>query len=229
MSAKVAGPADAVAGGGPPVQPGRLSALVGRPAFWVLFLVIGFSVPIARQLKKEPVPELPKYGTLPAFSLTDQHGNPFGSRELTGKVWVANFIFTRCPTICPLVTQKMQRIQKRSRNLGEAFHLVSFSVDPEYDKPEVLAEYARKHRASPRMWRFLTGAYDAIKGTVTDGFKISMGREGKDVTDPGAVFHGTHFVLVDRDLVVRGYYDLDDEAKMDTLLRDAGLLANGIR
>jgi len=206
----------------------RLAALVGKPLFWVLFVLAGTVWPIARTLAL-PVPgPLPVLGTIPDFQLKNQFGEDFGSTQLRGRTWVANFIFTRCPTECPRFTGEMFKLQHRGRGLGQAFHLVSFSVDPEYDTPAVLLEFARRYRASPRAWSFLTGTPEQITRTVVEGLKISMGKDpdaGED--DITAIFHGTHFVLVDARMQIRGYYDSHAEDTVDRLLRDAGLLVTG--
>jgi protein SCO1/2 len=203
-----------------------VSRLVARPTFWLALLALPAAWPIIWSLKT-PVPDkLPVLATLPAFQLTDQAGRPFGSQELEGKTWVASFIFTRCATICPSITAKMTRIQDRTRNLGAAFHLVSFSVDPEYDTPERLEAYARAHRASPRLWSFLTGPEAQVKEAVVSGLKIAVGREKGDDGRFDGIFHGSHLVLVDQRGRVRGYYDSDDGEVVDHVVRDAGLLAN---
>ena len=204
---------------------GRLARLVGRPLFWVGLLGLLFVLPIVRSVRARALlpPPLPMLGTIGDFALTDEQGQPFGSAELRGRVWVADFIFTRCPTVCPLLTEKMGRIQHRSRNLGTAFHLVSFSVDPEWDTPARLAAYARAHRASPRMWSFLTGPYETLRRTIVDGMKVSMGRTGA-ADDPLAIFHGSHVLLVDPAMRIRGYYDVSATEGVDTLLRDVSLL-----
>src|SRR5215211_3592709 len=82
--------------------------------------------------------ELPVLGTLPAFTLRSERGVPFGSADLRGKAWVANFIFTRCPTVCPLLTRKMASLQQRAQELGGALHLASFSVVPQSFTTKVL-------------------------------------------------------------------------------------------
>jgi protein SCO1/2 len=202
----------------------RLAALVGSPIFWALFVLVGVGVPTVRSMRVKLPPPLPVLATVPEFQLTDQNGESFDPEKLRGQVWVANFIFTRCPTICPLFTQKMQQIQHRGRGLGQYFHLVSFTVDPEHDTPEVLADYARKHRVSPRMWSFLTGPRHELQRIIVDGMKIHMER-GADPDDLMSIGHGSHFVLVDTELRVRGYYQFNDPGAVDTLLRDAGLLA----
>ena len=202
-----------------------VSRLVAKPLFWMLLLALPASWPLVWSLKTPLPARLPVLATLPAFELTDQAGRPFGTKQLEGRAWVASFIFTRCTTVCPLVTAKMSRIQDRTRNLGTDFHLVSFSVDPAYDTPERLAEYARVHHASPRLWSFLTGDETAVKETVVKGFKTAMGREGPDGA-PEGIFHGSHLVLVDARGRVRAYYDPDEPGAVDTLVRDVGVLVN---
>jgi protein SCO1/2 len=119
----------------------------------------------------------------------------------------------------------MARVQDRTRNLEPAFHLVSFSVDPEHDTPARLAAYARVHRASPRMWTFLTGPSDAVRETVEHGLRISIGEDPADPS-PAGISHGTHLVLVDGAGRIRGYYDPAEADALDRLVRDAALLLN---
>ena len=202
-----------------------VASLVGRPSFWALFVGALFAWPIAWSIAAPLPPRLPVLAELPPFELTDQDGRPFGTKELEGRVWVASFIFTRCTTVCPAVTTRMGKVQDRTRQLAPAFHLVSFSVDPGYDTPERLAEYARVHHASPRLWSFLTGDEAAVKETVVKGLKTAMGREGPEGA-PEGIFHGSHLVLVDARGRVRAYYDPDEPAAVDTLVRDVGLLVN---
>ncbi len=203
----------------------RAFAWTARPLFWVVAIAIFFSWPIVRTLQIRLPPPLPVLSQLPAFTLTDQENQPFGSEQLKGRVWIADFIFTRCPTICPVLTGRMGELQHRTRNLGDAFRLVSFTVDPEFDTPSVLAAYAKSHRVSPRRWSFVTGAPEDVKRAVVDGLKTSMGKEAPD-GDLASIFHGTHLVLVDQKLRIRGYYDTDQPGTLDTVLRDAGMLVN---
>lgn len=161
---------------------------------------------------------------LPAFTLTDHHNKPFGLQEMKGRVWIADFVFTHCPTVCPRLTKRMVAVQEKTSAHGDALHLVTFSVDPENDTPEVLAAYAKTYGADPVRWTFLTGPLDTIEGTVVKGFK--MYREKKE-TVPGSgimtIFHGEKFVLVDREGNIRGYYDADDEG-LSKLVSEAGAL-----
>jgi len=202
----------------------RVAALVGRPLFWAaLFSIVSLVLvgrTMTRELPKPPKLDLP----LPAFELTNQDGQGFGSADLRGKVWIADFIFTSCPTVCPKLTKRMAELQQRGRNLGEAFHLVSFTVDPESDTPEKLAAFAREYHPNPRRWSFLTGPLGEVETTVVKGFKIAM---GKEEVAPGlfSVFHGERFVLVDQKGSIRGYYENSDEG-LDDLMRDVGIIVN---
>jgi protein SCO1/2 len=200
----------------------RAARWAGRPIFWVVFVGLIFSWPIARTLGVSLPPNLPVLGELPAFELTSHEGRPFRSEDLKGRAWVANFIFTRCPTVCPKFSEKMAEVQHRSRNLGHAFQMVSFTADPEYDTPEKLAEYAKQYRAS-RRWSFVTGPPESVRKTVVDGLKVSMGKDPEAEGFLG-IFHGTHFVLVDTKNRIRGYYDSNDQDAIDRMLYDAGLL-----
>jgi protein SCO1/2 len=163
---------------------------------------------------------LERYGRLPAFSFTRQDGQPFGLAQLQGRPWVANFIFTRCPTICPVFTQKMARLQKQTAGLDGPLALVSFSVDPGYDTPERLTAYAAKYGADPARWSFLTGDYTQLKDIIVGGFKMAMGRNDENEDDIPSIFHGSHFVLVDRTGEIRGYYNSEHDDAVERLLRD---------
>jgi protein SCO1 len=165
-------------------------------------------------------PPLPTYGTVPEFALVDQTGAAYGSAELRGHVWVANFIFTRCPDICPVFTARLAEVQKLTPSLAPTLRLVSISVDPEHDTPPVLAEYARARGADPARWSFLTGSEPAVRAAVEKGLMTHMDREGEQGGVPN-IAHGSHFVLVDRELKIRGVYDMNDADAVDRVVRDA--------
>jgi len=188
---------------------------------WVALAAAACLVALGVGLLRPSARPLERLGALPSFTFTRQDDQPFGTEQLAGRVWVANFIFTRCPTVCPVFTQKMARVQKKTEGLGERLQLVSFSVDPDYDTPERLAAYAEKYGAQPARWSFLTGEYTQLKDTIVKGFKVSMGRESTDENDVNGIFHGTHFVLVDRSGEIRGYYNSEHDDAVERLLRDA--------
>jgi len=191
--------------------------------FWVGTVAVLLAVPLSMGLTRE-APSFPRVlGSLPDFSLLDQDGRPFESSGMRGAVWIADFIFTRCPTICPRLTERMGLVQKRLRNMGGAVRLVSFTVDPEYDTPARLSAYARRVHANPRVWAFVTGPLGAMKEAVAGGFKMVMERDAPD--DFLSITHGERMVLIDRRLRIRGYYETADD-DIDGLIRDAALLAS---
>src|SRR5881227_3715982 len=112
------------------------------------------------------------YGTVPEFVLLNQDGKNFGSAQLRGKIWIADFIYTTCPGPCPMISTRMSELQKPLEQTD--VHLVSFSVDPERDTPEVLRGYAEKLRAEPKRWDFLTGPKSAIYDLSHNGFKLAI-------------------------------------------------------
>lgn len=162
---------------------------------------------------------LPSYGTVPKFALTNQDSQAFGSEKLAGKIWIADFIFTTCPGPCPIISTRMSELQKPLAKSD--VHLVSFTVDPEKDTPEVLRVYADKLRKEPFRWDFLTGPLDAITSLSRDGFKLAIAAG----EEPGAgPVHSTRFVLVDRRGTIRGYYDALATDAVTKLLADTNHL-----
>lgn len=161
-------------------------------------------------------------GSVPEFSLRNQAGQRFESSQLADRIWVANFVFTRCPTICPMLTKQMARLQERTRHLP-GIHLVSFTMDPEHDTPAVLASYGRKHGADFARWSFLTGSFDDLQHAVVRGFRVSMG-DKESGTPAHAILHGTRFVLVDGAAKIRGYYDVSEQQGFEALIKDLELL-----
>jgi cytochrome oxidase Cu insertion factor (SCO1/SenC/PrrC family) len=190
----------------------------------VLFVALAASVALfARAMR--PDKKLPVLGRVPPFTLVDQANQPFALGSLAGKVWVADFIFTYCKASCPRLTARMHHLQERLALRGDVdkVRLVSFSVDPEADTPEVLAEYAKSHGADVRGWSFVTGPSDAVQAVVVQGFKVAAVREERDA---GAhdVTHGNWFVLGDRAGNIRGYYSVDTDADVDSLAADIARL-----
>jgi len=155
------------------------------------------------------------YGAAPAFTLTGQTGAPVESASLAGRVWVAGFIFTRCAGPCPILSTRMAELQAAFP--GPDFALVSISVDPAYDTPEVLAAYARRFRADPARWHFLTGRAEDIVALSREGFRLSADADE-------AATHSTRLVLIDRGGEIRGYYDGMDPKALARLRRDAAAL-----
>lgn len=196
--------------------------VLGRPSVWVLLITASVAVPTL--LRPKPM-VLPVLGSVPALALTDQEGRAFARSALEGRVTIANFIFTNCPTICPMLTQKAKGLQERTAGTG--VRLVSFSVDPEVDTPAVLKAFGTRFGADFSRWSFVTGPKEAIERAVVDGFKVGLSRERRaaPATEPDVwdIVHGEHFVLIDRDGRIRGYYR-NEPAILDKLVRDATAL-----
>jgi len=162
---------------------------------------------------------LPSYGNVPSFELTNQDAQPFGSQQLSGKIWIADFIFTSCPGPCPIISTRMGELQKPLAKSD--VHLISVSVDPEKDTPEVLRVYADKLRKEPLRWDFLTGPIAAITALSRDGFKLALSEGEQPESGP---IHSTRFVLVDRRGTIRGYYDALSPDGVTKLLADTNHL-----
>ncbi len=154
--------------------------------------------------------ELPVLFAAPSFALKDQDGQAFGDQDLRGKPYVAAFIFTHCAGICPMMSGKMAKLQKAIPD--SRVKLVSFTVDPERDTPEVLKEYGKKLGAEEGRWYFLTGTPQQMNGVVA-GMKVASG--------DSPLNHSERFVLVDGEGRVRATYLSSDEESMGKLTADA--------
>ena len=196
-----------------------------RPALWVGLLgvvLVGLVIYRATASRESLKVQLPVLSSVPTFSFVDQSGAPFTTAQLSGKIWVANFIFTRCPNICPKFTAKMGTLQDRSREQFPELTLVSFTVDPENDTPEVLTTYGQKFHADFARWHFLRGERAELERVIRDGMLQPMDRgDGKDLN---TVVHGSYFALIDQKLQVRGVYRFSEPGAVDDVLRDARLL-----
>lgn len=190
----------------------------------VLVLTASFAVPMF--WCRAPDPTLDDLGTVPAFDLTDQSGQVFTEEALRGHPTIIDFVFTRCDTICPVVSARMAHMQERlADRKAESIKLVSISVDPVYDTPEKLAAYAQSFGAKLDKWRFLTGDLAKVKALVEGPFMSSMQNEGVSAKGAPQISHSGYFVLVDGDLHIRGVYDSRDQNRLDELDHHARFLA----
>ena len=155
------------------------------------------------------------YGTVPEFVLVNQDGQNFGSAQLRGKIWIADFIYTTCPGPCPMISSRMSELQKPLERTD--VHLVSFTVDPAKDTPQVLRGYAEKLQAEPGRWDFLTGPQSTIYNLSRNGFKLAVA-DGSD--EKGIPVHSTRIILVDRHGAIRGYYDAAEVDAVTKLVAD---------
>ncbi len=171
-----------------------------------LLLVITASRPFTRNVVEAP----PVLLQVPDFALQDQDGQPFTLASMRGKVWVAGFIFTTCPSVCPKISRAMLELQQRYARNGVEVELVSFTVDPENDTPAVLERYAEHLGVDESKWRFVTGERAAMEALVVGGFKTAMDRRqtppGQTEPDMYDIAHSEKLVLIDGDGGIRGFY-----------------------
>jgi protein SCO1 len=149
------------------------------------------------------------------FALTERSGREVRASDLRGKVWIASFIFTRCSGPCPQVTATMAELQSELASQPDV-RLVTFTVDPEYDDPKILTQYAERFHADPDRWLFLTGKESDVYRLLRDGFKIGASKNTDAGATPGeAVNHDTHLAVVDRRGRVRGYFSALTDLESD--------------
>lgn len=143
--------------------------------------------------------------------MISQTGQAIQLKDLKGKVWVADFVYTNCTGPCPRMSSEMRQVQEALRNLKDV-NLVSFTVDPVRDTPQVLAAYARRFQAKPSRWLFLTGEQAVLLKLARDGFHMAASDD--------ALSHSTHLALVDRHARVRQYYRAFELESVPRLIDD---------
>ncbi|MBX6313885.1 MAG: DUF420 domain-containing protein [Isosphaeraceae bacterium] len=173
--------------------------------------------PAGEDLERAPV-------YLGAFQLTERSGRTVTEADLADRIWIAAFIFSRCPSSCPRISAVMKGLQDRLETSG--IRLVSISVDPDYDSPEVLRGYARRFGADPERWWFLTGPKEDVYRLILDRFQVEASPTSAEDRKQGAeaVSHSGRLALVDRGNKVVGYYDSTDPEAITRLWRKARLL-----
>lgn len=146
---------------------------------------------------------------VPEFTYTDQDGKPFGSKDLQGKVYLTNFIFTNCPDVCPPLTANMQKIQEEMKAEGLNIEFVSFTVDPETDKPEVMKAFGEKFKSDFSNWHYLTGyPFSDMEKLARETFKGTVAKQESQIQGGKPLFqHPVQFYLVDGMGKVRKFYN----------------------
>ncbi|MGY8927618.1 MAG: SCO family protein [Flavobacteriales bacterium] len=211
--------------------------------FLVVFLIIGVSVTYYLQIPEEgmlPVinptdlePEMVDpdvlidrkgYGhTIGDFSFLDQNGQRISNEDIDDKVFVAEYFFTTCGSICPIMNEEMTRVHEMYKS-HEDFRILSFTVHPEVDTVAQMKRYSEKYNAGPK-WHFLTGDKSKLYELARKSFFVLKPAEAKNLGDVGSDFiHTNNFVLVDRTRRIRGYYDGTRTASVDSLMHDIGRL-----
>lgn len=178
-------------------------------ALTLSLVLVGFFV--FRELSHKSAKRLPQISAVRPFSLIDQNERTFDLSRMHGNIWVANFFFTSCKGPCPLMAQKMARLQKEFRGHARV-KLLSISLDPEHDQPEVLRAFGQKYGADFDRWYFVTGDKQRIIRLSMDAFKLPAG------DDPNT--HSVRFILIGPQGYVRGYYDSSNEDMITDIVRD---------
>jgi protein SCO1/2 len=198
-----------------------------RRHIWVLAFVLGALTLTALRCsgRLRHVPDAPEVMfALPAdYTLVDQAGRPFAPETLRGNVWVAGFVFTTCPSSCPAVTKAMSDLRDRFDRYSVPVEMVSFTVDPSHDTPEVLAAYMAEQGLPTEHWRFVTSEDPtAVLRLVRHGFKLGVGEREADAAGVAYdIAHSTKLALVDGDGGVRGFYGISDEHGTDEIFERA--------
>ncbi|CDQ21582.1 protein SCO1/2 [Halobacillus karajensis] len=158
-----------------------------------------------------------------SFEGTTQSGRNFSTDDMEGKVWLANFIFTNCNTVCPPMTRNMVKVQEQLKEKGIDAEIVSFSVDPTVDHPDVLKEFGKQYGADFSNWTFVTEySQEDIKTFAQESFQtIAVKTEGNDQVD-----HGTSFYLIGKDGLVKKKYRGNIEVPFDQIIEDTKTLAD---
>ena len=191
--------------------------------FLVLLMLGIVGAGLYKWRRDQTAERLPVYYDAPHFSLVDQNNRPFSEKDLRGRVWICDLIFTQCAGPCPAMTKNMCQLQKLLSD--PRVHFLSISIDPDNDTPEVLRKYAASFSADEKRCTFLTGDKNTIYETAR-GLKM-----GADPAQPGSATpaaqppsHDTHFLLVDADGHIRGIFNMKDGESVRQLADQTRLL-----
>jgi protein SCO1/2 len=217
---------------------------MNRFVFLVIFLVLGVSItyymiqpeekslpvinPIdleAEMVDPDVLMERKGYGhKIGAFAFQNQNGEEITQEFVKNKVFVAEYFFTTCGSICPIMNKQMKRVQAAYSD-NDGLKILSFTVNPEIDTVEQMKRYAVSHNANDHQWQFLTGNKEKLYELARKSFFVLKPAEAENLGDAGSDFiHTNNFVLVDRKKRIRGYYDGTSKTSMDSLIHDIGRL-----
>lgn len=160
------------------------------------------------------------YATVPPFSFINQEGDSVTQALVQNKIYVADFFFVSCPTICPIMKREMLRVYQAYKG-DSSLYLLSHTIDPQHDTVALLKQFATDLGVDGRQWQFLTGEREKIYEMAEKGYYATA---LPDSTEPGGFVHSGGFILVDRQGRVRGIYDGTDAQKVDELIADIALL-----
>ncbi|HIF48512.1 MAG TPA: SCO family protein [Cytophagales bacterium] len=175
---------------------------------------------VSQELVEEEIQYVKKYHRISEFSLTNQNGENITEKNYENKIYIADFFFTTCPTICPIMTDNMAYLQEKLLNDTNIL-LVSFSVTPNIDNVETLKKYAIKKGVLDTKWNLLTGIKKDIYSLARRSFLVAKNDGDRGKYD---MIHTENFVLVDKEKRIRGFYDGTNNKEMAKLLSDINIL-----
>jgi protein SCO1/2 len=155
------------------------------------------------------------YNTIPPFSFVNQYGETVTEKIVEGKIYVTDFFFTTCPTICPVMKRQMVKVYKEFKDNPEVM-ILSHTIDPEHDTPQVLNTFAKDLGVDGKQWQFLTGPKEKI---YEIGQKSYLSAAQEDKTAQGGFLHSGAFILIDKDKHIRGMYDGTTEEGTQKLIQ----------
>tara|TARA_B100000768_G_scaffold179975_1_gene198844 strand:- start:2888 stop:3514 length:627 start_codon:yes stop_codon:yes gene_type:complete len=179
---------------------------------------------VSSELVEEEIQYIKKYHKISDFSLTNQNGETITQDYYENKIYIADFFFTTCPTICPIMTENMYQIQEKT--IENNVLLVSYSVTPEIDSVSQLKKYAIEKGVKDNKWNLLTGDKKQIYDLARKSYLVA-----KNDGDGGKydMIHTENFVLIDKEKRIRGFYDGTSEEEMNKLLIDVEILKNSYK
>lgn len=180
---------------------------------------------VSQELVDENIRYIKKYHRIADFSLTNQNGEKITQKNYENKIYIADFFFTTCPTICPIMTDNMTYLQEKLLK-NKNILLASFSVTPDIDNVEVLKDYALEKGVLSYKWNLLTGDKKMIYDLARKSYLVA-----KNDGDGGKydMIHTENFVLVDKEKRIRGFYDGTNKEEMEKLLNDVEILKNSYK
>jgi protein SCO1/2 len=162
--------------------------------------------------------------TIGDFAFRDQNNQLITQNSVKGKVFVVEYFFTTCGTICPKMNEQMQRVQEAYRENSNT-KILSFTVNPEIDTVEQMKRYSISHNADDQQWHFLTGKKEALYDLARKSFFVLKPAEAQNLGDAGSDFiHTNNFVLIDQLMRIRGYYDGTNPKEVDKLIKHIQLV-----
>ena len=175
------------------------------------------------ELVDSSIQHIKRFHKIKSFEFLNQNGEKISEKDYEGFIYVADFFFTTCPSICPIMTNNMVKIQNYIKDKKKV-KLLSFSVTPDIDSVHVLKEYSIKKGVDDKYWNLLTGDKSKIYSLARKSFLVV--KENVE-SDSHSMIHTENFVLVDREKRIRGFYDGTDDTDMQVLNEDIGILLEG--